>query len=282
MSSSRIVAGSVLGVSVLAFLAALVWGIIALWPERSYDQTSPEAMLDTAAEMVRDGRADRLPELLEIDPNAGEEDQDRVRDLYARLGRTLGAAQRLGETFARELPDEVERLAAEEGDGAAGLLGAVASGRGGVFGGGPGDDAGSRRIAALLADPYALIEDGRARLSAEVLDRESAALLWDERPVLPPFGLLLKRGDDNRWRLASPSRLPGLSSVWPRTEPEYRIWASLLTTIERLLIDLEVDVAEGRVRSAEILGRRAIERGAVPIGLVFVALQRAREGDAEP
>ncbi|MEM7629780.1 MAG: hypothetical protein AAF356_10215 [Planctomycetota bacterium] len=280
MPISRVIAYVVLGLSVATLLAVLARGVAAIWPERAYDARTPEAMLDSAAAMVRDKRADRLPELLEIDPDVPRADRDRVEDLYARLGRVFGAAQALADTFASELPGEVERLAAEaEGGGTNSILSAVASGRGGPFGGGPGDDAGSRQLAALLADPYALIDDGRDRLSVEPLDSESAALLWDERPVLPPFGLVLRKGDDNRWRFASPSRLPGLSSVWPRTEPEYRVWASLLTTVEQLLVDLEADLAAGRVSSAEQLGRRAIERGIVPLGLVFVALERSRRED---
>lgn len=284
-------------VSLLAVVVAGVWAFVVSRPPRPYPAGTPEAMLDSAVQMVERREAGRLVELLEVAPPGDTViDRERMGDLYLLLGRVLDRAQRLSDATAERFPREIERLraAAERGE-APSLFGAMArsaAGRRGEpefafgFGADPArQERFNRALAALLADPYQKLAEGRARLSTTPIGDETEALLWDGRPIMPPVGLLVRRGDDGAWRLVPPTTLPGASRFLPATESEYAIWGSLLATIENVLKDLESDVRSGRVGSLEELSAAAVQKAVVPMGMVMVAYGQAvrdREREASP
>src|SRR5690606_13011631 len=72
-------------------LVAVAVVSLGLLRQRSYAQNSPEELLSSARQMVLDGRADRLPELVwPGDPG--------MRPVLKRVGRLLGNLQELGRT----------------------------------------------------------------------------------------------------------------------------------------------------------------------------------------
>jgi len=281
--------------SVVLIVAVGAWFVIASRPPRPYPNASPDEMLDSMVKAVQRRRAGRLVELIEVAPPGDTQtDRERMADLYLVLGRVLDSAQRLADTTADRFPAELEafRAAAERGETPS-LLGAMAKSAAGRRGGGQfefgfGADpekqhAFSRALSGLLADPYRKLAEGRDHLSTTPVGEDTEALLWDGRPIMPPIGVLVRRQPEGGWKVVPPTALPGVSRFLPRTESEYAIWGSLLVTLENVLIDLEKDVREGRVKSLDELSDRAVEKAVVPLGMVMVAYGRAMDaGERDP
>jgi hypothetical protein len=290
----------------IIFAAAVVALVTAVgawaWsarPPKAYDARTPEAMLDSARQMIVDRQAERLVELIEVaPPDDTAIDRERMTDLYARLGGVLGAAQDLSDTVAAAFPDELARFRAELEQARAsgkptGLFAQLArSGRGqrgrsggnpiqGLFGSGASRVDAERVFTALLAEPYRGIADGRDRVTATTIDDRTVALLFDNKPIAPPFGLVLREQPDGRWQLVPPTNLPFINRFLPKTADEYAIWGSLLTTFENVLIDLDRGVASGQIDSLDRLADEAFEKVAVPAGMVMVAYGRAMEARRE-
>lgn len=280
---------SVLAVFWSSLLALVVVGVIAMIsarPPKPYPASTPDEMLDSMAAMVAAGEPGRLPELIEVAaPQDEVTDRERMADIYIRLGRVLDAAGQLAETAAEQFEPQVAELKSDlERGEVPSLLGSLASSArsgGGFqlgFGGGvEGRQQSARAIAALLVDPYRQISEGRNRITTAEIDPDTAALLWDGMPAIPPFGLLVRRQDDGIWKLVPPLQIPMIQRAMPKTESEYQIWGSLLATLENVLVDLESDVRSGRIKSLEAMANKAVESIVVPMGMVMMAYANAVE-----
>ncbi|MEM9374136.1 MAG: hypothetical protein AAGA55_10880 [Planctomycetota bacterium] len=273
----------------LVLLSAIAWGTLRLLPEKSYATDTPRAVLASAAEMLEDGRADRLVELIETVPPAelGTERDGRMQDLFIRLGRVLRAAQELHVSIEAEMPDELadlksEMAAAEARGDSASLIGALIPGRRGRDRSPEQREARERIIEQLLADPFAEIDravgENIDRVGFQEIGADSVAITWDARPVLPPFGLMMRDSEEG-WRIVPPTSLLMVRRFLPDTDAEYQVWGSLLATVESLLDDLRRDVAGGRIRSLDKLTQQAIEDAIIPMGMMMVALGNADEED---
>jgi len=285
-----------------------------------YDLSTPEGTVDAAAGMVAEGRADRLPELIEAD-------SPEMRSLLNQFGRTLGELQKLGEAVEAAMPEQVAAVrseaeaAAAEGRAATLIdrltgapvrtgggfgvsairsddLGLETGGEtgGGVKGGGASlFDAGRPRgdqrrrfnelAQQVLIDPYAWLEGGQDRLGTAYVADDLVALTWDGKTLLPPFGVVMRMGEDGAWRLVLPTRYPGVSRVMPKTPDEYAVWGSMVRTLENVVIDLRRDVESGRVTTPSGLADAAVEKVAIPAALIAFAftnlMEEGRGGDAE-
>ena len=260
-----------------------------------YPAGTPEQTLDSAAAMVADGNADRLVELVYAE-------DEHMRSLLNQVGLLLGSMQALADAVQKRFPEELEALRNKtEREGAGPILARlVASGRSSTnreFGVSQIDrtgltldtgKAGRKRKARppqmsqsqrelvnsllrqLLADPYRWLEQGRSRLTTSRITDDTVAILWDERAILPPFGLVLIQRE-NRWWLVPPTRFPGVRKVMPRTEDEWFVWGSMVKTIRNVVEDLRKDVDAGRVRNLTDLADTAIEKAAIPSMLIFFA-----------
>lgn len=290
-----ILAGMI-GLSAAVLLSTVVWAAVRLWPEKSYDTSTPRAVVTTAGQMLSDRRADRLVELIEPVPPAeqGTDREQRMQDLYIRLGRVLAAAQDLHRTIERTMPEELEQLArdieaAEARGETTNLLAAImpdrralgASTRNRVPADSPDRRAARERaFAQILADPFGRLN----RAVTEHIDRvgiaeigaDTVAITFDDRPVFPPFGLTMRQHPEG-WRVVPPTNLPMVRRFLPDTETEFQIWGSLLATVEALLDDLRRGVESGRIGDMQALSQQAIEDAIIPIGMVMVALGRADE-----
>lgn len=279
--------GILIGMTTLCaavLVSAVVWAGVRLWPEKQYPTDTPQALVATAGEMIRDRRADRLVELIEPAPpeEQGTEHERRMSDLLIRLGRVFDAAQGLHRSVQAEMPEELEQLSEEFARAEArgertGLLASLMPGRG-RSGGPDRDEARQRAISRLLADPFAGLDDAINeqidRIGFQEVGADTAAVTWDGRAVLPPFGLIVREREDG-WRVVPPTSLPMVRRVMPDSDAEYQVWGSLLATLESLLDDLQRDVASGRIGSIDELRQRAIEDAMIPMGMIMAALGNA-------
>ncbi len=242
-------------------------------------QDTPEATLDTAHRMIQDGRTDQLTRLVYAD------NQD-MRRLLTRTGLLLKNLGDLADAINDRWPEDVATLRAAADKAAAGgrptsivsqLTRSIAP-RAATRRRGPprGDDRADLETAikTFLADPYASLRDGRAKLTTEYLTDDKVSLRYDAKPILPPIGVQLKLGDDGKWYFLLPTGLPGLAQYMPRTPREYQIWGSLVQVFDNVVKDLTADVRQNRVASLDQLSRRAGERAFVPAAMVFFAYSK--------
>lgn len=276
------------GVSAAVLLSAVIWAGVRLWPEKTYDTSTPEAVIATAGQMLEDKRADRLVELLESVPPTETDAarKQRMDDLLIRVGRVLAAAQDLHAAVERRMPGELEQLAkdiqaAEQRGETTSLLASIMPDRRGTRPGGQAEDRDATReraFAQILADPFGrlnrAVTENIDRVGIAEIGADIVAVTWDGRAVFPPLGLTMREGPDG-WRVVPPTSLPMARRFMPSSEAEFQIWGSLLATAESLLDDLRIGVESGRIETMQQLSRKAIEDAVIPMGMVMIALQRA-------
>lgn len=248
--------------------------------EPNYSQATPDDVIQSAKLMVKNGRADRLTDLIYA------ENPD-MRGLYQRLGRLLRSVQTLGLTLNEKFPKEVAELRAKAEqaakDGRAGnLFGRLTgearrSARRAASGeqGNPGEAADSA-FKQILTDPYGWLNEQSSQLATTPINDDMAAVTWAGKPVLPPLGLVLKK-DGGKWFLVLPTNVPGVSGFMPKTKDEYAIWASLIKTFENAVVELDQEVRRGDIRSLDEVSRKAGEKAFVPAAIAFIAYNRAIE-----
>jgi hypothetical protein len=265
--------GKWLALAAVCVLTAAVAVSLGLLRQRSYPQNSPEALLTSARQMVLDGRADRLPDLVwTSDPG--------MRPVFKRLGRLLGNLQTLGRTVGEAFPDEIAevRRAAEEtaarGEGAS-VIAQMLTGQGGLggqggqrgqrgrrssdasFGGGM-EDRLNTALRELFADPYGWLARSEGRLTTEYVTDDIVGLAWDGQGVV---GLQIVERD-GKWYLDSPTNLPVVKRLIPADADTYRILESLVATLDNAVRDLDREVKAGEIRNLASLASEAGEKAA--------------------
>jgi hypothetical protein len=240
----------------MALVAALIVSL-GLLRQRSYPQDSPDALLSSARQMVADGRADRLPELVWT----GEPEMRRV---LKRLGRLLGNLQTLGETIHEAFPEEiadVQRRAADaaaRGEGAS-VVAQLLTGQARRREAGSGmEERLNAALRELFADPYGWLARSEGRLTHEYVTDDIVGLTWDGRGVI---GLQLVERD-GKWYLDSPTNLPMARQFFPADVDAYRIMESLVATLDNAVRDLDREVKSGEIRSLAALASEAGEKAA--------------------
>lgn len=279
----------------LALLLGVLVMIAATACSRSdgYSQESPDALLKTAVLMVEQGRADRLTTLI----YAENEDW---KMLLRRLGVTLGHLQELGTTLQASFPKEIADLkaqaevAAKKGQ-TTGLLQQLTGGKSPFQRRGKAaapsreeqkrqQDSINAAIRRLFADPYAFLRESSGHLSTVPVTDDLAAVLWDGQAVLPPIGISMKRetvkGGD-RWYFVLPTNLPFLANYMPRTKDEFKVFGSLIATLDNVVVDLTRDVREKKVASLNEAANKAGEKVLIPAAMVFYAYNKAVEARAK-
>ncbi|MFB0985131.1 MAG: hypothetical protein QMB94_02460, partial [Phycisphaerales bacterium] len=76
-----------------------------------YDTSTPESVLVVAKEMVENGEADRLPELIDITPRDiafedGVTEASAIEEVKGKLSELLGRLWVVGEELQRQFPEE--------------------------------------------------------------------------------------------------------------------------------------------------------------------------------
>jgi len=253
----------------LIALAALLAGLFlrslgAPPPPRDYPQATPENTLSAVFEMVEAGDARRLPELLHSETDAMRRAFDELALLCMELQDVAAAAQ---DAF----PDEVARIREQFRSDPAQTLQAIRPARGSIDPtGGPGREA----MRTLLADPYGWLLAFRERLSVVTIDDVRAAVQLDGRPVFG-VGLLMRKGDDDLWRVELPLRFPGSRAFTPQNNDEWAILGSMLRVVASALDELEQDLRAGRARDMSHASILAGEKALAPIVLCGIAYRQA-------
>lgn len=271
-----ILAGAIVGLTaVLLGLAVLVSGASDRAARgMAYDQSTPDAVLVSALQMVEDGEVRRLTDLIHAD-------NDEMRAVLNRAGSLLQSLHTLAEAIQQRFPDEVAEMQARAEEQA--RTGGVRSLFAGApraqrsAGGGPpwSVQGGGGFLQPLLADPFAWIERNRTRMTVIQTADNTAAIMVDGKPA---FGLgLTMRLEDGRWQVMLPLRLPFISRYMPQTREEWAILASLVEVIDNAVAELAVDVRAGRCRNIEAVAELAGEKAWMPVVMCVMAYNRAME-----
>ena len=242
---------------------------------RSYPQNTPEALIASAQQMVHDGRAARLTDLIYAE-------DERSRAIYHRIGIMLDHLQGLASQIQTAFPDEIEQLrqdaqAAAEAGESSNLLGRLTQARTAARRGRSRDQQSEvldRTIRQLLADPYAFLRSGEDFLGVNTIADDMAVLTWDGQMVLPPLGVLL-REVDGKWFLVLPTNLPLVSRLMPQNDDEFKILASLIKIFDNAIVDVTEDVKTGDAGSLEDAARLTGEKLVAPALFAFFAFGKA-------
>jgi hypothetical protein len=234
-----------------------------------YDTSTPERALDAAEKMVRDGRPDLLPTLIEIEArdlvfDDGVTEASAIGDVKEKLGDMLGRLWRVSQKLRERWPAQVEKELA--------LAKARAEGTPGIS-----RDVGNI-VSQVMADPFAFLTEERTRLSAIDMTDGTASLLRDDEPLLEGIVTLVETGDG--WRFTFPVAFIQSSDFWPQTRYEWAVVASMMLGIENSLKDFERELDRGDFRdlrhASERVGR-LIGESVVVQSVIYASMKRGAE-----
>jgi hypothetical protein len=241
----------------------------------------PQATIESAKQVIADGRPDRLGEFLYAD-------SPDMRRLMDDAGILLGHLSDLGEAVQARFPEEVAALKAQAASGKTPSLFTQMTSqiRGGAAARRPPNPAQGDQMRAafdmalkqLFSDPYGWLREAEGRLSTEEVDDETVALLWDGKPLFAPLGLTMRLDSrDEQWYFVLPTGAPGVSRFMPKTPEQFEIFGSVLATFDNVVVDLTTDVKAGRITSLDRLGQVAGEKTFIPAVMTLYAYSRAVE-----
>jgi hypothetical protein len=274
----------------LAALVGLFFAIPA-WLDRpkTYDQSSPDAVVNSLAEMLETGDVARMHELVYAE-------DEPMRQALARLGTLLDELRLLGLTVNERFPQDIETLrrdaedAARRGE-ATGLVARLAQNatgqrrnknRGRRSNSG---DAFNLAIRQLLASPYESLDEARAKLSTIEISEDTAGVLWEGQTVMPPFGLVMRKDErDSNWYLVLPLDLPVLAKYRPRTPEQWAIAGHLMRAWANAARDLRRMTETGSIQSLDQLASESFGMIGPPTLMIGAAYSKQFEDqdDKEP
>lgn len=126
-------------------------------------------------------------------------------------------------------------------------------------------------VKRIFADPYGWLRESENRLTVEMVNDNTAALLWDGKPILAPIGMVMKKDERDNWCFVLPTNIPGLSQFMPKTDKEFMLWGSIIATFDNVAVDLTKDVREGRLTSFDSVATKAGEKAFIPAAMTFAA-----------
>lgn len=254
-----------------------------------YSQKTPEDLIRTASLMVKNGDVSQLPNLIYAD-------NKDMRAVLNRLGSLCGNAGALAIELQAKFPNEVAKLQADAQQAAAegrpsSLLGQMMNQAGGNSVQtrrrrpqeiNPGEvkvqqDEFQMGMVRLFTDPFSMLQEAEGKLSVTPIDNTTVAILYDDKPVMFPIGMTMKKSTDGRWYVVLPTNLPVAGEYMPRNHAEYSIVGSLIRALDNAVIDLRKDVIAGSLRDLDEVSRRAGEKAFVPAVGIFFAYSRAIE-----
>lgn len=280
---------SLLIIIFLHLLAALI--LCGVGCDRTPARNTPEGTILATKYAVERGDARRIGQFIYA------ENED-YRRLFNRLGAFLGNVQKLGSAIETKFPDEVAALkaeaveAAKNGKSVASLSTMISQIRGGSGGGGGNRrsrspalgsgsdprDAFDEGLKRLFADPYGWIAESEKRLTTTFLTDNSVALLWDEKPILPPIGMIMRQDSrDGLWYYVLPTNLPGVNNVMPKTKEQFEIFGGLIKVFDQVVIDLRNDIESGKLRTLDDVSRAAGEKTFIPAAMTVFAYAKLSE-----
>ena len=270
-------------ITTIALAALLALTLLAGCRDKGYSQATPDDVLRSARAMVENGDADRLTDLIYTDSRD-------FRAFLDGLGESLGLLAKLGKVVQERFPDEVAALrdeaeqAAKDGRASSFVARAMAL---------AGQTRRARQAQAtddpremfnkmameLMSDPYAWLTRNAERLTTTTdgMPDDSAAVLWDGKPVFPPIGLSMTR-KDGKWSIMLPALV---TTVLPKAPEEWEIAGALLACVDNAINDSIAQIEGGRATKLEEVARILGENALIPIGIGIVAYDRAVDARRE-
>lgn len=247
-------------IQVLALASAAVLGLGGCRKPR-YDTSTPQAAIDAMAQMVKDGRPELLPTMIDIEARDitfpdGVTEASAINDVKLKAGDMLARLWKVSRTIQRRYPKDVEAEVAKGGSWAS------RSGFGDVF-------------TSVVSDPFGWLDANRSRLEAEDLGDGTAAFTLDGKPVLG--GTLTMHETTEGWRIAVPVALIRSSGYFPDTREEWAVLAYLMLAVENAIRDFERELDDGKFKTLSAAGERAgrlIAESAVAQVVIFAMMQQ--------
>jgi hypothetical protein len=226
----------------------------------AFDTATPEATLDAVVSMVQQRQAAQLPQLIEIEARDitfpdGVTEASAIGEVKAKAGdmldRLLRVAAGLRDRFPQAVAKEVRAATSRRNRGI------------------------RDNTLAILADPGAWLASQRPRLAATDLGDGTAALTWDDEPVLAGVLTLVETGDG--WRFRVPVELVRENPYWPDTREEWSVITSMMLAVENALMDFERDLDGGKIASLDAASARVgrlVGESVVVQSVIYAAMKR--------
>ena len=232
-----------------------------------YDTSTPDLAIDAMARMVKDGRPELLPTMVDIEARDitfpdGVTEASAIEDVKRKTGDMLAQLWRVSKKLKTWFPADVD------GELAKGGSWATRTGFGDVF-------------IAVLSDPFGWLDANRSRLKVDDLGDGTAAFSVDGKPVLG--GTLSMRETKEGWRIAVPVELIRTSGYFPDTREEWAVLAYMMIAVENALGDFESELDSGKFRNLSAAGERAgrmIAESAAAQAIIFTMMQQ-KDGPAK-
>ncbi len=274
----RVILGVASVTLLLGLFASLAYSMFAP-ARRTYSQASPDAVLDSAMLMVKNGDARLLTKLIYADSPEMRQSLNRLRLLLQNM---QGLAKEIQENFPKEIQEFREKTEKELKEGKTpAFLAAISGG----FGRGSqaniavpsanGDRSETESavrefVARQFSDPFGWLEQNAERLSTLTIADDQATVTLDGRPVAG-IGIPLQLAEDGNWYIKLPTGMPPLSDVLPKAKPQWMMFNSLVQLLDNTVVELTTDVRSGNLRNLKSIGDKAQEKIIFPGALWFTA-----------
>ncbi len=252
---------------------------------KEYKQDTPEAVIQSMEAMVKDGNTRRLHELFYAE-------DENMRLALRRFGRMCGRLAELAQTIGETFPEEVEELRKQTEEAAArgeatNILSRFSQSafqsqrnRGRQRQSNPGD-AFNLAFRQLLSNPYASFEQATDRLTTITVSDEFEGLLWDGKPILPPFGIMMRQDVDGKWYIMLPMDLPIVTKYRPRTKEQWEIAGYLMRAWENAAVDLKAKIEAGDLRNLDEVAGEAGAMILPPTMMIGIAYSSLFKNDGD-
>jgi hypothetical protein len=243
-------------------VAAMVGGCA----DPTYDTSTPEALLDSMQQAVKDGRYQDLPGFIEIaardiefadgvtEESAIGDVKKKLSDMLGQLGRVSTKLKPLVEKDTQRAKKEVNRFSDR-------------------FGFGP-------IVENIITDPFKVLDESRDKLAAEDLGDGTAALSYDGNPIAGGFVALVETGGG--WRVTVPIELVQSNEYWPQTRHEWAVIASLMLAMENSLDMFEDELDTGKFKSLDQASERVgrlLGESVIVQSVIYASMKGKDAGD---
>ena len=226
----------------------------------TYDTSTPEALLDSMQQAVKDSRYEDLPRFIEIAARDiqfedGVTEESAIGDVKGKLSDMLGQMKPLVEKDSKKAKTQLDRLSDR-------------------FGFGP-------IVENIITDPFKVLDESRDKLSAEDLGDGTAALSYDGDPIAGGFVALVETGDG--WRVTVPIELVQSNEYWPQTRHEWAVIASLMLSLENSLNMFEEELDAGKFKTMDQASERVgrlLGESVIVQSVIYAMMKREDQGDA--
>ncbi len=224
-----------------------------------YDTATPEAALDSMRKMIVEGHAELLPQMVHLKArdvvfDDGVTEASAIEDVKAKAGEMLARLWRISVKIRERWPKQVER----ELKNAARSQGL------------------EEVLTSILVDPFAALDSQREKLKAEDMSDGTAALLWEDEPLLGGLITLVETGEG--WRVEIPVETLRGNRYWPDTRHEWAVVASMMLGVENSLKDFERELDAGRFKDLSQASSRVgrlVGESVVAQSIIYAMMKRS-------